>query len=436
MSNTVSSASEPRRIVIRILQRWERGGDFARDLVDAHLRRANLAPRDRSSVAAAVYGVIRARGKLDWLIDSASSRRKPSSGSAVRQILRLALFHLFEESPPRAGYAVVHQAGELGKEFLTGRESAFVNAVLRLVSQDGFVPSWPPAGRSAEHLAVIYSHPAWLVKRWLRRWDPGGVEKICRAGNCPPPVFIRVNLLRSDPAILREELRKAGRDFIPVDGRDNIGELKPANALFELESFRRGWFQVQDISTLVAVDLLDPRPGETVVDFCSAPGGKASYAAEKMLNRGVLIAAERNHEKLGFVRENFSRLGINCARYLVSDLTSAAVQEESADAVLLDVPCSNTGVLRRRVDARWRLRAADIRRLAEQAGRMIAAAAPVLKKGGRLVYSTCSIEPEENRMAVDSFLKGRAGFRLAGEASTLPGEGRGDGYYAALITRE
>ncbi len=433
-TNPSSSATAARRLIVRILRDWEQKGRFARDLLEEALPGSGLSPSDRALVVSSVYGVLRLRGRLDRLIDLYSPRRRPPPASYARQILRLSVFHLREEILAPAPHAVVHQAGELAREFLSRPERAYLNALLRRFSRPDFSPEWPEEG-VVDRLAAVHSHPRWLVDRWLKRWGRARTEEICRAGNSPPPVYIRVNRLVAEPRALREKLARAGRSYLPLPGRPNIGVLEPAGSLSELEPFREGWFQVQDPSTLEAVKLLDPRPGELVVDFCASPGGKATYAAEKMGGRGVVLAADRSPERIKLLVENISRLKIACARPARMDAFRPAVALSAADAALLDVPCSNTGVFRRRVDARWRLRPSDPDRLARRAGRMLAAAAGTVKPGGRLVYSTCSIEPEENREVVDGFLRDRKDFVLASAGSALPGDGPGDGYYCALLVK-
>jgi len=184
-----------------------------------------------------------------------------------------------------------------------------------------------------------------------------------------------------------------------------------------------------------AVELLDPKPEERIADFCAAPGGKAVYIAQRMNNTGALLAADNNPVRLEKLDQNLRRLGVSNASIKRLNL----LREENVmgntewDGILLDVPCSNTGVLRRRVDARWRIKADDITRLAKQGRELLAAAAHLIRPGGRIVYSTCSLEPEENREAVRLFLEGNTAFKLIKEELSPPKEYQGDGYYCALI---
>ncbi|MCX6349754.1 MAG: RsmB/NOP family class I SAM-dependent RNA methyltransferase [Candidatus Aureabacteria bacterium] len=205
----------------------------------------------------------------------------------------------------------------------------------------------------------------------------------------------------------------------------------------ELSTFRKGHFQVQDLSTIVVAAAVEARPGQTVIDFCAAPGGKMSVLAQSMQNRGTLIAADASEERLTALQETVDRLGASHVRVEKFDLLQPAenLSAPLADRILLDVPCSNTGVLRRRVDVRWRLTAADIARLASQARELLGRAVLWLKPRGRLVYSTCSLEPEENEGVVEGFLKKHPEFLLLRREFRLPSAEGGDGYFFAVIRK-
>lgn len=425
-----------RQLIVDILWRWEKENSFADDLLTAGLLKSSFSVRDRALVTASVNGVIRWKKSLDWLIDFFSLARKPGGKSFVRQILRLSIFHLLylEKIPP---HAVLHQAGELARASLSPPEAAYVNALLRkLQSRRGKLP-FPPPDEKIQYLSVVYSHPHWMIARWLGRWDFDKVEELSRINNAPPPIFIRVNRLKVGAEELVKKLKVAGAEVEYFESRTGVLKIKPGRIISTLAPFREGGFQVQDVSSLAVVDLLDPRPGETVADFCAAPGGKASCIAEKMRNRGLLLAADADGERLNLLRENFSRLGITNARVEKIDLLKEENQLTNfwADRILLDVPCSNTGVLRRRVDARWRIRKKDITRLGEQGLELLRRGARYLRPGGRIVYSTCSLETEENERVVERFLAVHPEYTLMEEKFNFPEEKGGDGFYAAVLKR-
>jgi len=225
--------------------------------------------------------------------------------------------------------------------------------------------------------------------------------------------------------------------WAPVPGREEIGPIKSPRPLVELESFKDGLFLVQDISTLRPVEMLAPVPGERIADLCAAPGGKTVYISEQMENTGRLLAADPSPARLNKLQETITRCGVANALVRRVDLLKKdpGRGEGLWDGILLDVPCSNTGVLRRRVDARWRIGYDDIIRLANQGLSLLAAAAGRLRAGGRIVYSTCSLEPEENEEAVKKFLQLRPDYSLEEEESGLPREEGGDGYYAARLRK-
>ena len=244
-----------------------------------------------------------------------------------------------------------------------------------------------------------YSHPEWLVARWHKRWGADYTARLMEWNNTPPKTFARVNTLKADPGKLLAQWREEDveYDFVRRDWIDEnlVFELKSHPPLGRLPSFQQGLFYVQDPSTLLAARELDPQPGENVLDLCAAPGGKLTYLAQLMRNEGRLLAHDTTPERLKLIEQNCARLGVTCVQTL---LPSTLNPQPSTlfDRILIDAPCSNTGVMRRRVDLRWRIRLEEIGRLQATQQGLLRQAATLLKPGGTLVYSTCSLEPEEN----------------------------------------
>jgi 16S rRNA (cytosine967-C5)-methyltransferase len=349
-------------------------------------RGAALSRRDRALLTTIVYGVTRWRRPLDWLIDRCAQRVDP----VIRQHLRVALFQIRHlDRVPR--HAAVHEAVELAKG-VSKRSAGFVNAVLRKAA-DMPVP---------DNVGLRTSHPDWLVERWRARFP--NVVPILEAGNAILPVTARVNRLKV----------KDGPDVVEIEG-------DPAAA----PGFAEGHFTVQDETSMKVAPLLAPRPGERVLDLAAAPGGKTTHLAELMGGRGLVVAVDLP-ERVRLVREAAKRLGLENIRCLGGDAANVAFLAPF-DAILLDAPCSNTGVLARRPDVRWRLRERDIAGAAEIQRRLLRNAARLLKPGGRLVYSTCSLEPEENKVEIP-------GLTLVKEELTLPTP-RHSGGYAAVLTK-
>ncbi|MFH1038385.1 MAG: 16S rRNA (cytosine(967)-C(5))-methyltransferase RsmB [PVC group bacterium] len=423
--------------MVDLLRRWEKGRSFIADLLEKSRAETAFSGRDRSLITATVNGVIRRKKTLDWLIDHFSSGKPPAGSSIARQILRLSIFHLIylDALPP---HAVLHQAGELSRRLLSSREGSYINGLLRNILRERDALPLPSREKRGEYLSVVHSHPRWLVDRWLELTPFDEVEELCRINNLAPPIFARCNLLRATPEGLEKEFRKEGIECSPHDTVPGVWRIKPGRDLSEIPAFRAGHFVIQDTSALRPVDLLAPRPGEKIADLCAAPGGKTSYIAQKMANSGCILAADASPERIKKLAAAIERLGIgNTVVRKLNLLEEERPGEDGGwDGILLDVPCSNTGVLRRRVDARWRIKPDDICRLAGQGGRLLRAAAGLVRPGGRIIYSTCSLEPEENGEIVAAFLRDNADFSLEKEDSACPEEYGGDGFYAALLRRK
>jgi len=282
---------------------------------------------------------------------------------------------------------------------------------------------------SEQDLSVRKSHPRFLIDRWIRNFGEKNTEALCDWNNRPAPVYARINRIRvSEDAFLSQlsdaEQLSAQKNFVRLA---NI----PHGALAAGDCY------IQDPSTAAACLLLDPKPGERVLDACAAPGGKTGYLAELMRNEGAILACDRDENRLGTLRDNLERLGVTIGRCVRHDWTTGGELPDQTgfDRILVDSPCTNTGVMRRRVDLRWRLRPEDFTRMpAEQLG-IVRATVPLLKDGGSLVYSTCSIEPEENEGVVAAILRELPFLKLVEQVSLLSFQDGFDGAFAAKLMR-
>ena len=425
-------AEKPREIALSLLQRGA-GGDFIEDLFDAALAQSRFSPADRHLCQALVYGIIRWQSTLDWLIGRKTAGRvqKPK----LQHLLQLGLYQIFwlDRIP---NHAAVHETVELAKRSGYPAQAGFINAVLR-----GYLREFDATKRQLAELKTTqphlgYSHPEWLAARWQQRWGAERAGQLMEWNNTPPRTFARINTLKADPGKLLAQWRDENveYDFFRRDWIEEnlVFELKSHPPLNRLESFQQGGFYAQDPSTLLAVRELDPQPGETVLDLCAAPGGKLTAIAQLMRNEGRLFAHETAPDRLRLIDLNCVRLGVTCVQSLpLSGLTPAALPV--FDRILIDAPCSNTGVMRRRVDLRWRLRLEEIARLRLTQLDLLRQAAALLKHGGRLVYSTCSLEPEENSAVIRDFLSQRADYRLERERELLPFVEGVDGTYVARL---
>jgi 16S rRNA (cytosine967-C5)-methyltransferase len=373
-----------------------------------------------------VYGMVRWQGALDWLMERKTGGR--AQNASLRALLHLGLYQLFwlERIPD---HAAVHETVELAKHLGFGSQAGFLNAVLR-----GYIREREQTRAALEALkktdpAAGYSHPSWLVERWQARWGEAQTAQLLAWNNQPPPTYARLNELKTDAARLAARWQQEGIEFEERQwdwtGPGLVFELRRHPPLASLGSFQDGWFYVQDPGTLLAVRQLDPQPGETILDLCAAPGGKTTYIAQRMGNRGRIVARDNQPERLKRLEENCRRLGVTCVE--ISDAPGAF------DRILIDAPCSNTGVMRRRVDVRWRLQPEDIKRLVEAQAALLGQAASSLKPGGILVYSTCSLELEENEQVVRSFLENHPAFKPKNERQLLPFVEGVDGAYVATL---
>jgi 16S rRNA (cytosine967-C5)-methyltransferase len=455
------SGQKPRQIAARVLQQRRVGGGFVEDLLENALHGASLSPADRGLCQEITYGVVRWQATLDWLIARKTSGREQKP--ALQNLLRLGLYQIFwlDRIPD---HAAVHETVELAKQNGFGSQAGFVNAVLRGYLREQDETRKLLAGLKISQPALGWSHPEWLVARWQQRWGIEKTASLLEWNNTPPKTFARVNTLKFRRDELHEsqtsgiksgtritrpsEFKDVGDlltrwreenveyDFVRRDWLEEnlVFELKSHPPLNSLASFRDGWFYIQDSSTLLAVCKLGPQPGETILDFCAAPGGKTTFIAQLMNNQGRIIAHDVSEERLKWIQENCARLGVTCVETILPS-TLNLQPSTGFDRVLVDAPCSNTGVMRRRVDLRWRIQPEEIERLRAAQLDLLKQAATQLKPGGALVYSTCSLEPEENQEVVKQFLSEHAGFKLKGERELLPFIDGVDGAYVAWMKK-
>ena len=457
------SEEKPRQIAARILQRRRTRNEFAEDLLESAFARTRLSTAERGLCQELVYGVIRWQATLDWLIARKTDGREQKS--ALQNLLRVGLYQIFwlDRIPD---HAAVHETVELAKLDGFGAQAGFVNAILRGYLREAGETKKLLAELKTTQPAIGWSHPEWLVSRWQKRWsgradlpvgldarqrvptDTNVVTRLLEWNNTPPKIFARVNRLKTDAGKLLEKWRDENveYDFVRCDWFEEnlVFELKSHPPLARLESFQQGGFYIQDPGTLLAPCKLAPQPGETILDFCAAPGGKTTFIAQLMNNEGRIVAHDVSEERLKLVHENCTRLGVTCVEtVLPSTLNSLPGQSEATtgqpstgfDRVLVDVPCSNTGVMRRRVDLRWRIQPEEIGRLCAAQLDLLKQAALKLKPGGVLVYSTCSLEPEENQDVVKRFLDEYRNFKLESERELLPFVDNVDGAFVAEFHR-
>jgi 16S rRNA (cytosine967-C5)-methyltransferase len=426
---------KPRQIAAGILGQRRPDGDFTESLLERTLNDAKLSPADRRLCQELVYGVVRWQATLDWLIARKTDNR--AQKPALQSLLRLGLYQIFwlDRIPD---HAAVNETVELAKLGGFGQQAGFVNAILR-----GFLREHDETKRLLARLkisqpALGWSHPEWLVEKWRKRFGEGRMRQLLEWNNTPPKTFARVNTLKTNAAELIEKWREENVEYAVVRHdwlEENLAfELKSHPPLASLASFHDGWFYLQDPGTLLAPALLGAQPGETILDLCAAPGGKTTLLAQLMRNEGRIVANDISEERLKLLRENCVRLGVTCVQAVLPS-TLNSQPSTGFDRILVDAPCSNTGVMRRRVDLRWRIQPDEIFRLQQTQLELLSRAAAKLKPGGVLLYSTCSLEPEENQEVVKEFLRRHKAFKLESERELLPFAEAVDGAYVVRFVQ-
>ncbi|MEY2556478.1 MAG: rRNA (cytosine967-C5)-methyltransferase [Verrucomicrobiota bacterium] len=408
-----------RRVALAALRTWRRKKEFADAIISRTLSASVLQSVDRAFVVELFYGVLRNLTLLDFWIREV---RRGHVDVDLRDLLRLGFYQIFIAKTPE--HAAVYETVEIAPK----GQRAIVNAMLRSAAR-GRQELQEKA--NSQPLHVRASHPEFLIERWEEQFGTDAPEALCVWNNQPPPIYARINRLKIDRQAFLERYRNART----VPTVSNFVELSsPADALDQGDCY------VQDPSTSIACELLQPKPGENILDACAAPGGKTAYVAELMENEGLIVGCDREPDRLNLLDQNLARLGVRIAKIVCHDWTKSAVppeilSEAPFDRILIDAPCSNTGVMRRRVDVRWRLKPADFNRMQARQIQIALAVYPLLKPGGILVYSTCSLEGEENEDVVQQLLGQMSILRLEEERRSAPFQDNFDGAFAARLRR-
>ncbi|MBN2302584.1 MAG: 16S rRNA (cytosine(967)-C(5))-methyltransferase RsmB [Lentisphaerae bacterium] len=390
---------------------------------------------NRAFVSEVAFGVARHKRMLDWAIRRCANR---TPSPIVVPFLLVGIYQIFFMDSVPAHSAVDETVKAVKADRNAKHASGFVNALLRRVLRELDNIRTELANQA---LGVRMSHPDVLLKRWLLRFGDEKTNELCSWNNSRPEISIRPNMIRTNTASLLNMLNAEGiaARFHP-NTSDEFIMLPRGHAIASLPGFNEGLFSVQDPSTAFAVKLLDPQPGEHILDACAAPGGKTILIAERLAGNGAVIATDSSDERLLLLQNNAARMGfanVRTARVNASDKESmqALCIEHKFDRILLDVPCTNTGVLRRRPDARWRFSEIKLRELTHLQRNILNATSGFVRAGGTIVYSTCSLEPEEGSELIADWTSNNPGFALTSEISIFPPESQTDGIYAAALRR-
>ncbi|MGE5364463.1 MAG: 16S rRNA (cytosine(967)-C(5))-methyltransferase RsmB [Bacteroidota bacterium] len=409
-----------RGIAVKILNRIDRTDAYLEKLLEAELRNPELSGPDKSLLFEIVHGVIRWSGRIDWILNSFYKGQFSKCIPNIKNAMRVALYQiLFLDRIPE--YAAVNEAVEFIKRIQGQKPADLTNAVLRNIIRNKDSLRYPDQEADLiEYLSVYYSHPSWMIKRWIHRFDRTSLEALLAANNSKPQMMLRCNTLKTTPKELSELLESVELSFQPGLFLDDYFRLKGLSNITDWEYFTRGYFTIQDESTGFACRLMGLRPGMRVLDLCAAPGGKTAYMAALMNDSGEIIALDKYESRLRIMDKNMKRLGLQSVKTVEAD--ALEYEAEPFDAVLLDAPCSGLGTLSKKPDIKLKRDQFEIRELTKLQSALIDKAAALVKSGGTLVYSTCTIEPEENTNIINGFLQRHTEFTLCNAADLVPAQ--------------
>lgn len=450
-----------RRIAYEVLRSFEAAGRNASEILHSVIHKTE----QKAQATDLVFGVIRNRVAIDMIITQIGGTPIERIRQKLVDILRIGTYELvFVPKTPE--YAIVNEAANLAGAVTGKKHVGFVNAVLRNISRGiadrtvsltnadvlKTLPQSPQAGClfksailpdpkafPADYLSKAFSLPVWLVTNWLDEFGPERTTEICFGSNRRPGIFLWPNTLKTTTDALAKRFTQEGIEFA-ADADQPMLKLKSHQPVFRLSGFDEGLFFVQDPTTANAVQMLGPRPGWTVIDVCAAPGGKTVQMAQLMNNTGRIIATDIDPQRLGKVDANCKRLGVTIVETIEHDRLAQVITEIGrCDAILLDVPCSNTGVLARRPEVRLRIKPKAVASLARTQRQLLEKVSQMASAGSKICYSTCSIMKQENSEVVKKFLSKSPGFSLESQELILPcaaGDRCGrDGGYVAIIRK-
>ena len=419
-----------RGAAIRILSRFERSDSYLDKLLEYELRVGELCVQDKALLTELVNGTIRWMGKLDWVLTGFYHGEFEKCLTPIKNAMRIALYQImFLNKIPHA--AAINESVEIIKRIKGDKSAGIVNGVLRNITRNLDNIRYPnPEEDKIWYYSVIYSHPKWLVKHWMDIMTEEQLELFLQANIARPILTLRVNTLKSSVAAISEWLEEHSISYTLSELHKNSIFVSSLRDVSSSDIFKEGLVTVQDSSASMAALLTHAQPGMTVIDLCAAPGGKSFYVAEQMNNKGSVLALDKYEAKMRFLSEGAQRLGIDIIQPIIADATS--FEHEQVDIVMADVPCSGFGTLSKKPDIKWKRDQADIARLIPLQREILNHAATLVKPGGVLVYSTCTIEPKENQENIEWFLEQHPEFYLDDAHKYLPSEVCSDGYMKTI----
>jgi 16S rRNA (cytosine967-C5)-methyltransferase len=441
-----------RQVALIILRDIDRTAAYPDRALDRHFQASSLNSLDKALTTEIVYGTMRRQRTLDALIDRLGKKTAEQQPPDLRRILHIGLYQLRYLSQVPVS-AAVNTAVELTKINHLGKLSAVVNGMLRQylrLSANGDDPLVLPEN-TVSRLAILYSFPDWLVQLWLERFSPEETEQLCQWFNSSPALDLRINPLKTSLETVEAELSSAKIAFSRLNLPFALRLTSGIGNIERLEGFRAGNYTIQDISAQLVPYLLDPQPGETIIDACAAPGGKTTHIAELMGDQGKILACDQTKSRLRQLEANIQRLGLKAIEIHLGDSRDRPQWQGIADRVLIDAPCSGLGTLHKRPDIRWRQTPANLPVLAQRQGELLAAAATWVKPKGILVYATCTLNPLENESVIAKFLAAHPDWKISspnsnfifpeyytdtGAIEILPHRHDQDGFFMVKLVKE
>ena len=411
--------SQARQVALVILRQIEQRGLYTDIALDQGLKTANLNDPDRALVTELVYGIGRRRRSLDALIDQLGKKTAQQQPPDLRHILRLGLYQLryLDQIPPSAA---VNTSVDLAKKNGFTSLSGVVNGILRQytrLKEKNTDPLLLPSN-PVQKLGILHSFPDWIVEQWLELWGETETAQLCTWFNQSALVDLRINPLKTTLAELERAINELGVQTARIPHVPQALRLiSGRRSIPSLPHFAEGWFTVQDSSAQLVSHLLDPQPGETIIDACAAPGGKTTHIAELMGDRGIIWAGDRDRNRLKKVQQNQERLQLQSIRLQHLDSRNCEQFKGIADRVLLDAPCSGLGTLHKRPDIRWRQTPEKVTGLVTLQKELLEEAATWVKSKGSLVYSTCTLNPRENEEIISDFLASNGQWQIVPPAA-------------------
>lgn len=439
-------ANSPRELAYKALLAAEREQSSGIDEILSNiLQHGELTHQEKRWIMELVYGVTRMKLQLDAWIGMAFKGRYRKAQHSVKCLLRMGVFQL--KFMQTSEHAAINETVALSRQVKQSQASGLVNAVLRKIQSLKLEDVLNKSEDEMVRLSVETSHPQWLLEKWVSRYKPEDVTALCNHNNAPPKTWIRRNIQIVGPEEFETLLDGLDIKYEKSNVLDQFYEIESASTLFSTKEFHGGWFSFQDLAAGIVASLIEPEPGDTIVDACSAPGGKMAFMSELSGGQAKIIACDASQSRLVKVRENILRLGLK--QIEVAELDAAIAPLPPCNKILLDVPCSGTGVLNRRPDARWKRQASDITSLVGIQTNILKNSWEYLAPGGLLIYATCTLEPDENWELIDSALEHLDQARVEviddenlkpyiderGALSTLPWRDEMDGMFAVKIRK-